>query len=90
VKPYNKDAVCPKCGGGDIRSDFHADNWRDCFVGCPGNKPYLPAKQLPAISGEHIVRTCGYCHYEWLEAPLDAANPFPEFEPPPDSEEATQ
>jgi predicted nucleic-acid-binding Zn-ribbon protein len=66
VKPYNKKARCPKCGGEDIGSGYHRRGGigHTCAYGCPA--------YWQSDIGEHIKRHCKNCHYEWLEAPLDA------------------
>ncbi len=59
---FNEKAVCPKCGGTDISTYFG----KDCSYGdiCRDTTPYT--------TKAHLHRTCTRCHYEWLEAPLDA------------------
>jgi hypothetical protein len=60
VKPYDKKARCPKCGSNLVGSGFHSEQCME--YGCPGRWD----------DDEHILRHCQRCHYEWLEAPLDA------------------
>lgn len=63
LRPFQKDATCPKCGHGSVNSTYHGRS-RRCSYGCLGF--------FPGNSPEHIVRTCQGCLCEWLEAPLDA------------------
>lgn len=64
MKPYNKDAICPKCGGDDIGSSYQKGNsWHDSY--CPANM------------NEHICRYCRNCHYRWPEEPLDVQHEKP-------------
>lgn len=69
MKPYDATSVCTKCGaiGTTISVSFHGGR-RRCNYMCPG---YYDA------DGEHLLRHCGNCHNEWLEAPLDADKPEP-------------
>jgi hypothetical protein len=72
MERYDKGRACRKCGSKDIYDRFHAA-WTsttfhcDCF-GYFGDKPIPPDRER-----EHIARHCRVCHYEWREAPLDAA-----------------
>lgn len=59
--PFDARRVCPKCLGADVGASHHKDEWD---TGC---SYYCPGKQ----EGEHIVRHCRQCHYEWAEAPRD-------------------
>lgn len=61
MKPYNPDAVCPKCGNEDVyvahvrKGHGERCDWQ---VGAPQERDYMR-------------RTCKRCHYEWFERPLD-------------------
>ena len=61
MPPFDKDAICPKCGEGNITAVYIPTSvcWR---LGCAHPDHHYP---------EHISRTCYRCHYQWREAPLD-------------------
>lgn len=58
LKPYNKDAICPKCSCIEITSLWEEEE---------SYRFYLSESPKE----EHISRVCSNCKYEWYEAPLD-------------------
>lgn len=59
MKPFDPNATCPKCGGGEVTTVFvRRAYWSDYG----GVQP----------DGEHLARTCTACGYAWAEAPMDA------------------
>lgn len=56
MKPYDRDAKCPKCGHDLIKATYHS--------GIMGGGSVCPPQ-------EHMHRACR-CGYHWAEAPLDA------------------
>ncbi len=72
LRPFNQDAVCPKCGSSDVYVS-HRPNGRDCS--------YPRRCGMSQFDGEHMDRGCRRCGYVWAEAPLDiepAATSAPE------------
>ncbi len=63
MKPFNAKATCSKCGAEPvaIHAGFHSRADISSHAICYHTEQ------------EHIHRSCGRCHYEWLEAPLDKA-----------------
>lgn len=59
--------ACPKCGSTDLKP-----RWGD---GSGARCGYLGLCRWvgDALRANHVHITCQICHYEWLEAPLDAA-----------------
>jgi ribosomal protein L40E len=66
LKPYNKKAVCVKCGGKEIHNVWMNKEdyleWNHTIDNCP------------AFKIEHIDRRCRNCGYEWQELPLKKEN----------------
>ena len=65
MKKYNPDAICIKCGCGDIQDEY---------------MEYEPSRQAMSIASgsrtilatpDHIARTCKNCGYRWDEGPMD-------------------
>ncbi len=63
MEPFNPKAKCPKCGGEDIYSSYHNDDYQ---VHCVWN-----------TEGALIERGCRRCSFKWPEAPLDAKESEP-------------
>lgn len=64
MKPYNPSAKCEKCGSDKTDTTWHVTrgkNW--CRDVCG----------FAAIDGDHMLRHCSNCGFEWLEAPMDVA-----------------
>ncbi len=53
---FDKDNRCSKCGSENVNTYYCNEGWVRCSL-----------KQ----DGEHLHRTCGRCHYEWLESILE-------------------
>lgn len=57
LPPYNPDAKCPKCGGGEVSTSvLKLDPDGPGFVA------------LAPEDAHHVCRSCGYA---WPEAPMD-------------------
>ena len=64
-------AGCPKCGGVDITTRFCRDcTWSSYELQRAGIR--APGLEY---GDEHMHRCCRRCGHEWLEAPLDSAQP---------------
>lgn len=60
MKPFDENAICPKCHSTDIGSFYNKEDRDRRFQ-------YTPKEPL-----EHIERQCKRCRYSWNEAPLDS------------------
>ncbi|HDY88315.1 MAG TPA: hypothetical protein ENH82_09425 [bacterium] len=76
LKPYNKDAKCPKCGNTGIKNMLlhkhevvEGRSWQDHKHSTTRNISVIKADQ------ESILRECFNCGYKWLELPIDASPP---------------
>jgi hypothetical protein len=66
MKPYNKNAKCPKCNFEHIKTEYIPSHINLLYykIDMPVNKEDYKIK-------EHILRTCCNCGYSWKEKPLD-------------------
>jgi len=63
LNPYDPKAVCPKCGGKDVRTRYEGKIENDpCWFA----RKYDPPGKFPEHEYQH--RTCSRCRYEWPEA----------------------
>jgi predicted nucleic-acid-binding Zn-ribbon protein len=62
MKPFDENAVCPKCGHTDIAVFYYRGQSETSIC------PVLHRHE------EHLHRSCRRCHYSWAEACLDAYN----------------
>lgn len=62
MKPYDRQARCPKCGERKIAARWNKGITSEAakFIGC-GIEP----------EPEHMIRTCTRCGYRWHESPMD-------------------
>lgn len=65
LPPFDAEATCVKCAWEDVRVLHCASRTYSSYDLC-----YEIGQREPYE--DHFHRTCGRCHYEWLEAPLDA------------------
>lgn len=63
MKPFDAEAKCPKCGGDDLATTFHAAS--------DLTHPMAVGRDRCDVHDEHIHRHCRRCGYDWIEAPLD-------------------
>lgn len=63
LRPFNRNATCPKCGYEDVSTTYYNDY--QASMESAGSR-------WPRPDYAHLRRTCRHCGYEWYEAPLDA------------------
>lgn len=66
LPPYNPDAKCPKCGGGEVDA-----MWCPADATSNVSRRDAPDKDHLNVYAEHMDRTCTRCGYAWPEAPMD-------------------
>jgi len=63
LEPYKRNAPCPKCGGKEINTTYHAKGDDEAF-----SVKLCHRREFNMITiGEHLHRKCSCCKYEWLE-----------------------
>jgi hypothetical protein len=74
MKPYDKDAKCPKCGHGNIKDEhWDAVNYDDTPPGVLDLMTFGNNGVPPSNKPERIWRECQNCKFHWPESPLDSA-----------------
>ena len=75
IKPFTRDAECPKCTGKDIKSRLHARGVWWCYT-MEQEGLQVDWATYENVPQEHLIRTCA-CGYAWLEWTADRVEPVP-------------
>ena len=66
MKPYDPNAVCPKCDCSDIGTVFCVATYLNDYG------DVHPHRGINDSSPGHLDRLCKNCRYKWVEEPMDA------------------